>query len=47
MGWRDAGVACQVPAHRPDLDGAGRHQQQQQQPHQELPTATPTGHQER
>ena len=46
MGWRDAGVACQVPAHRPDLDGAGRHQQQQQ-PHQELPTATPTGHQER
>ena len=46
MGWRDVGVACQVPAHRPELDGAG-HQQQQQQPHQELPTATPTGHQER
>ena len=45
MGRWYAGLACQVPAHRADLDGAGHHQQQQ--PHQELPAEAPVGYQER
>ena len=46
MGRRDAGLARQVPAHRPEHDGAGHHQQQQE-PHQELPAETQAGYQER